>query len=191
MKDIIVAADIYKMLSTLLQDTNVTSFQDHMTQFQKHLPTVSTEFATYFQREWHGKAETWAYCYRTRMGINTNMAVEAFHQVFKYNYLKGKVNKRVDNCLNSLLQYMRDKAFDRAIKFTKGRSAHKMKLIEDRHNKSKECKICIHQYLCDCPGSLIHNTICKHVHLLHRYFQNFPRNKTYRTPSRHTTARRC
>ncbi len=163
-KDIIVAADIYKMLSTLLQDTNVTSFQDHMTQFQKHLPTVSTEFATYFQCEWHGKADTWAYCYRTRMGINTNMAVEAFHQVFKYNYLKGKVNKRVDNCLNSLL---------------------------DRHNKSKECKICIHQYLCDCPDSLIHNTICKHVHLLHQYFQNFPTNKTYRTPSRHTTARRC
>ena len=212
-KDTIVAADIYKMLRTLLQDTNVKSFQDHLAQFEEHLPTLSTEFSSYFQREWHGRAETWAYCYRAGMGINTNMAVEAFHRVFKYNYLKGKVNKRVDNCLISLLRYIRDKAFDRGIKFTKGKSTHKMKQIEDRHNKSKgmcidkisedgkfrwlitndaettytvlqqarycmdnecklkckPCKICIHQYVCDCPDSLIHNTMCKHVHLLQRY----------------------
>ena len=35
----------------------------------------------------------WAYCYRVGLGINTNMIVEAFHRVFKYNYLKGKVQQ--------------------------------------------------------------------------------------------------
>ena len=149
------------------------------------------------------------------MGINTNMAVEAFHRVFKYNYLKGKVNKRVDSCLINLLRYIRDKCFDRVIKLTKGKSTHKSKLIQVRHNHSKElstgniqedadgrwkitsatnndisytiirqanrclenscqmicveCNICIHQYVCKCTDSLIHNTMCKHIHMLQRY----------------------
>lgn len=64
----------------------------------------------------------WAYCYRAGMGINTNMKVEAFHRVFKYSYLKGKVNKRVDNCLMNLLKYVRDKYFERMIKLTKGKA---------------------------------------------------------------------
>ncbi|PFX12575.1 hypothetical protein AWC38_SpisGene23443 [Stylophora pistillata] len=29
-----------------------------------------------------------------------------------------------------------------------------------------ECNICIHQYMCSCPDSLIQSTICKHVHLI-------------------------
>lgn len=35
--------------------------------------------------------------------------------------------------------------------------------------KCEECKICIHQFICNCPGSLIHNPTCKHVHLSQRY----------------------
>ena len=38
--------------------------------------------------------------------------------------------------------------------------------------KCKECNICIHQFICDCPDSLIHNTICKHVDLLQRYLKD-------------------
>ena len=38
--------------------------------------------------------------------------------------------------------------------------------------KCKECNICIHQFICDCPDSLIHNTICKHVHLLQRHLKD-------------------
>ena len=210
-KDTIIAAEIYLMLRAILQQTDVSVFQEYKSQVLKCLPNLNVDFAHYFEREWCGKAESWAYCYRKGMGINTNMAVEAFHRVFKYNYLKGKANKRVDNCMVNLLQYIRDKSFDRAIKLTKGKSTAKMKLISDRHNKSKamctdnvvedgesrwqicsetssltytilqqanycmddtcqvKCEICIHQYLCDCPDSLIHNTICKHIHLLKRY----------------------
>ncbi|XP_028408935.1 uncharacterized protein LOC114542468 isoform X2 [Dendronephthya gigantea] len=75
------------------------------------------------------------------MGINTNMLVEAFHRVFKYNYLKGKHNRRVDNCLFNLLKYTRDKLFERLIKLTKGKSTNKLKTIQDRHNNSKGLKI--------------------------------------------------
>ena len=29
-----------------------------------------------------------------------------------------------------------------------------------------KCDICIHSYSCNCPVHLIHNTICKHIHLV-------------------------
>ena len=77
------------------------------------------------------------YSYRTGTGIDRNMVVEAFHRIFKYNYLKGKYNKRVDNCLVNLKKYTRDKLFERLIKLTKGKSTTKLKLIQDRHNRSK------------------------------------------------------
>ena len=66
------------------------------------------------------------------------MVVEAFHRVFKYNYLKGKVNKRVDKCLVNLLEFLRDKYFERLVKLTKGRSCKKLKDINDRHSRSMQ-----------------------------------------------------
>ena len=125
------------MLRTVLQQTDVTLFQDFLGQFLERLPSLSPEFCQYFQHEWLGREESWAYSYRTGMGINTNMMVEAFHRVFKHNYLKGKYNKRVDNCLVNLMKYTRDKLFERLIKLTKGKSTSKLKLIQDRHNRSK------------------------------------------------------
>lgn len=213
-KDTIIAAEIYKMLRTVLQQTEVATFKQYLSQLVERLPALSVEFFSYFRSEWYGRTEYWAYCYRRGMGINTNMAVEAFHRVFKYSYLKGKANRRVDYCLISLMKFIRDKSFDRAIKLTKGKQTFKTKLIHDRHNESKgmsteavkedgdsrwkisssncdmtytvlkqakycmedtcqvrceQCRICIHQFICNCPDSLIHNTIRKHIHLLQSY----------------------
>ncbi len=214
-KDTIVAAELYKMLRVVLQQTDINLFEKYLSELIHRLPTISIEFSHYFNQEWASKVELWAYCHRKALGINTNMAVEAFHRVFKYNYLKGKVNKRVNNCLINLLHYIRDTCFDRVIKLTKGKSTHKSKLIQDRHKSSKdlstsniqeegdcrwkvasatdngitytvirqankclessckmicvECNICIHQYVCNCTDSLIHNTTCKHIHMLQQY----------------------
>lgn len=124
------------MLRVVLQQTDPTMFQDYLAQLFQRLPWLSQDFFQYFQSEWLGKEKWWAYCYRTGMGINTNMMVEAFHRVFKYNYLKGKYNKRVDYCLVNLLKYTRDKLFERLIKLTKGKSTGKLKIIQDRHSRS-------------------------------------------------------
>ena len=75
------------------------------------------------------------------MGISTNMVVEAFYRVFKYNYLKGKVNKRVDKCLVSLLRFLHDKYFERLVKLTKGRSCNKIKVINDWHSKGMKMSV--------------------------------------------------
>ncbi len=223
-KDTVVAGEIYKMLRVVLQQTDVTAFREYISHFAERIPVLNLQFSKYFQQEWASKPELWAYCYRKGLGINTNMAVEAFHRAFKYGYLKGKINKRVDSCLINLLKYIRDKSFDRVVKLTKGKSTHKIKLIKDRHNKSKslpvtlikedsdtrwlvesgtndeitytvfkqanecldmacqlkcsQCNICVHQYICDCPDSLIHNTICKHIHLIKRHLTNNATDQT-------------
>ena len=117
--DTVVAAEIYKMLRTVLQETDQVLFQEYYHQLINRLPSLSQDFYEYFQGEWSNKIQMWAYCFRLGMGINTNMIVEAFHHVFKYAYLKGKVNKRVDNCLVNLLKFVRDKYFERLIKLTK------------------------------------------------------------------------
>ena len=33
------------------------------------------------------------------------------------------------------------------------------------HLKCDECNICVHTYSCTCLNAILHNTICKHVHL--------------------------
>ena len=205
------------MLRIVLQQSNPESFQDALSEFLHRLSSLSPEFYEYFNRDWVGKEESWAYCHRKGMGINTNMMVEAFHRVFKYGYLKGKSNRRVDNCLVNLMKFARDKLFDRVIKVTKGKNTLRVKMIQNRHTKSvqmsvsdvesksestwlvksengtntyvvskhvstctdnnncqlkcTDCstRVCIHQYTCTCPDSLIQSTICKHIHLLQRY----------------------
>ena len=78
----------------------------------------------------------WGYFSRCGLGINTNIFCEAFHRVFKYNYLNGKQKKRVDKCLVNLLKYNCDKTFDRIIKLTKSKMTQRLKMIQDLHQNS-------------------------------------------------------
>ena len=71
------------------------------------------------------KERMWAYCFIKGLGINTELILingcRRIPSGNEYCYLKGKVNKRVDNCLIALLDYIRDKSFDRLKKNDKGR----------------------------------------------------------------------
>lgn len=70
------------------------------------------------------RKEQWAYCFGVGLGINTNMFVEAFHKVFKYQYLKGKINKHLDNCQLNLFKYVRDDTFRCLTKLTMKKLQH-------------------------------------------------------------------
>ncbi len=131
-------SEVYKMFRTVLEQTDETLFDDCLRGFLNRL-TLSTKlapFKKYFEKEWAPRKQQWAYCFRVGLGINTNMFVEAFHKVFKYQYLKGKTNKRLDNCLLNLLKYVRDKTFDRLIKLTKGKVTARINIIQERHLRS-------------------------------------------------------
>ncbi|XP_032235552.2 uncharacterized protein LOC116617195, partial [Nematostella vectensis] len=131
-----VQEEVYKMMRTALQETNEDVFEKLLLALLNYLGSKTIEFYEYFRKDWVLKKKEWAYCYRKGMGINTNMYVEAFHRVFKRVYLKGKVNKRVDTCLVNLMQYVRDKAFNRMIKMTKGKLSYRINNISKRHKQS-------------------------------------------------------
>ena len=54
------------------------------------------EFGRYFRSTWLECVLKWTLGRRDAAGISTNMHVEAFHRVLKYQYLEGRLNKRVD-----------------------------------------------------------------------------------------------
>ena len=133
-------AEIYKMLRTVLEQVDEKLFDDYLSSFIDRLEssTLTEKFAAYFKSYWVDRKQCWGFCYRVGDSINTNMFCESFHKVFKYQYLKGKYNKRVDSCLVNLIKYNRDKTFERLIKLTKGKSTQRMRLMMERHNKSTE-----------------------------------------------------
>lgn len=56
---------------------------------------------------------------------------------------------------------------------------NKYKVIANQQNcpdnhcrvRCEQCKICIHEFQCSCPDSLIMSTICKHIHLVKHFMK--------------------
>ena len=125
------------MAKTVMQCTNEAEFDEKLENFLSRLDGKETKsFKKYFVRTYLHTRRQWGYCYRVGDCINTNMFVESFHRSFKYRYLKGKFNKRVDVCLVNLVKYARDKVFGRMIDLAKGASGYRARLIHERHISS-------------------------------------------------------
>ena len=136
--DVVLEAEMYKLIRTCLEQTSENRFEDCLSGLLNYLESEPKAecFRNYFAKEWVSKKTQWAYCFRLRMGINTNMFSEAFHRVFKRLYLGGKTNKRIDNCLVNLVKFSRDKAFDRGIKLTKGKQTYRILSTMAGHRES-------------------------------------------------------
>ena len=133
-----IQSEVYRYLRTVLEQTDRNVFEGYLSELLIRLQMLSstTSFSEYFKKEWLPKKAQWGYCYRVSLGINTNMFCEAFHRVFKYKYLKGKVNRRVDKCLVSLVKFSRDKVFERITKLAKGKNSAKHKRVYGSHLES-------------------------------------------------------
>ena len=143
--DKILSQTLYHILRALMDETDESKFESMLKKpLRQMLNSDNTrEFGEYFQTYYSKRKAQWASCYRKLSSINTNMYVEYFHKVLKYIYFKGKTNKRVDKCIQVLLKYNRDKAFDpdkafdHFIKFEKGKQTGRIRVINKRHQSSK------------------------------------------------------
>jgi len=136
-QDIDVQAEVYKMFRTVLEETDPSKFNELLEMVSNKLKgDVKTKSILSYFENWATKRSHWGYAFRIGYAINTNMFVEAFYCVFKYTYLKGKQNKRLDNTFLHLVKYNRDKVFQRLIKMTKGKNTLKVDLIHKRHQTS-------------------------------------------------------
>ena len=131
---------IYQTLKMLVDETNQNKFsvmlENAVTAWK--LDNDTKDFAIYFENNYKCRVSQWASSYRTLCGLNTNMYVEAFHHVLKYNFLRGKHNKRIDALIYALFEYLRFKSFDRLIKVEKGKITGRLALIQKRHKASQK-----------------------------------------------------
>ena len=137
-KDFAVEADVYKRLRTLVEEPDMDEYNRGLDLLLEQLATTekTKEFYSYFLREWATKKEQWAVCYRVHASINSTRYLEGFHRSFKYKYLGGKANKRVDKCVFSLLKFIRDKTFERAGKLTMAKPTKRQQNIYERRQAS-------------------------------------------------------
>eukprot|EP00795_Rhopilema_esculentum_P016122 gene16122-7478_t len=137
-KDFEIESQVYTQLRIVLEQTDERRFHNYLSLLceRLHNSSATKEFGDYFDSHLVSYASRWDYSFCCGLGINTNMFCEAFHRVFKYNYLKGKQNRRVDKCLVNLMKYSRDKNFERIIKLSKGKVTQRLKMIQECHQTS-------------------------------------------------------
>ncbi|GFQ80780.1 uncharacterized protein TNCT_333491 [Trichonephila clavata] len=132
------ACEVYKAISILFSETNEQIFRKMFEKFLNNLKEDSdTEgFYHYFLNKYNNREKEIAMCFRNGCKIRTNNHLESYHRDLKYNYLSGKVNKRLDFCLYKLMEFVKDKGCKRIVKLERGKISSKKKSIELRHAKS-------------------------------------------------------
>jgi len=130
--------EIYHQLCVLMFEQNCTKFHSCLQKFMSYLHAEYASYFDYFKRNYVGRCEQWATCYRVGSIVNTNMFVEAFHRLLKVVYLNGKQNRRVDKLLHILFRIARDMYYEQILKIEKGKTTHRQCEIQKRHKSAME-----------------------------------------------------
>ncbi|GFS54819.1 MULE domain-containing protein [Nephila pilipes] len=130
--------EVYKILRTLMEEKDVDTFNVMFNEVIKKIleNDMTKEFCKYFLDNYANCMNSWAYCHRLQLGLNTNMHVESMHKALKYIYLKGRNAKWLDKTINALMRFIRDKLVDRLIVTNKGKLTSKLKNHRQRHKTS-------------------------------------------------------
>ena len=131
-----IAALVYHNIRVLMEESDVDNVKfmlDRPLQ-QQNESRATEEFAKYFITDYVPRAEQWATCFRKSANISINMYVESFHRTSKYVYMKGRINKRIDNLIHVLIKISRDKLFERLSKLEKAKNISvRLSAIRKRH----------------------------------------------------------
>lgn len=132
--------EIYKVLRTLLEETDENSFYALFAEAKSVLynDASTKDFGNYFIDNYEHSVKSWAFCFRLHCGINTNMHLERMHRTIKEIYCNKRKVKRLDNMLYILQKFVRDRLFDQLIIHHKGKITSKIKDLRKRHKASLE-----------------------------------------------------
>ncbi|GBN01390.1 hypothetical protein AVEN_110443-1 [Araneus ventricosus] len=132
------SCEVYKSLITIFSENIQQRFLEMYPNFKNDLldDPETEKFGIYFINNYDHRLKEIAACYRLESIVNTNNHLESFHKDFKYNYLNGKSNKRLDHCLYKLIEYIKDKGHQRIIKLQRGKVSFQVRKILIRHKLS-------------------------------------------------------
>jgi hypothetical protein len=82
-----------------------------------------------------------------------------------------KAHKKAESMKNIVEVIEKVRALEFQVKSSRGDNFYNIHLKQVCENECRTlycrvCKMCIHQYQCDCPEYVVRNTMCKHVHLV-------------------------
>ena len=100
MGDSVLKADVYKSLSVLMEEPNITKFNELQKQFI-HACDEDEQVTqlSYFKMNYASRPQVWAYCHR--IGLHShNINLEAMHRVLQQVYLEGREVHRIDKGIN-------------------------------------------------------------------------------------------
>lgn len=126
--------EVYKALRTLLQETDRVAFNTKLEELIINTANDSeiAKFATYFKENYVSNVASWAYCFRKHSVLNT---IERTHRIIEYVYMGGEDEKRLDEAMNCIMKFNRDKVLERHSTSLKGelianiRSCHKRSVL--------------------------------------------------------------
>ena len=127
--------DVMGRMKEILKITSVDEFEIEYARYCKYLDDneATKNCALYLRENYTPRRKNWAYCYRPRLGINTNMHLESMHKKLKYSFFEGKGVKRLDVAISCLMQMLLDYQFNRIINQELGESSNKVWINRQRH----------------------------------------------------------
>ncbi|XP_072142731.1 uncharacterized protein [Dermacentor andersoni] len=134
--------DVYHSVRLLLEFLDEEEFEEYLKEFLSSKEEKLTDFLKYFKDHYAVRPQEWAYCFRTRAAVNTNMHLESMHRTLKHTMLEGKQNKRVDKLISALMDLTLHFLMKRAIQMMKGAKGKKLSTIQKNHRSGSEMAAC-------------------------------------------------
>lgn len=126
----------------IMNSQSAIELKENMKLFEAFCSEFPKLFA-YFQNSCMRRKEKWAPYLIRDYSSRTNMSVEAFHKVLKYNYFDGKRNRRCDLLIQALFDYYSDRFSIKARKIEK--YGFQNRVTHSYHYKSKSMSFAIEE----------------------------------------------
>ena len=128
--------ELYTNLVVLTEEKSLESFTSMKERFKELYKNKCKDFVDYMDKNYFNRSENWAMCYRqfSHADTDTNMYVESFHNRLKTFYMNRRLNKRVDDLLNILLD-IEEEDYWRHLGDMKYKSGRSMQKETSRHTR--------------------------------------------------------
>ena len=121
--------ELYINLVVLTEEKTLDSFNSMKERFKELYKNRAKDFIDYLDKNYFNRSKTWAMCYRqfAHANTDTNMYVESFHNRLKTFYMNRRLNKRIDDLLNILLDIEENDywRYRRDLEYRSGRNIQK------------------------------------------------------------------
>ncbi|XP_070388715.1 uncharacterized protein [Dermacentor albipictus] len=133
---------VYHSVWLLLEFLAEKAFEDYFKQFLSSEEEKLRDFLEYFKDHYAVRLQEWAYRFRTRAAVNTNMHLESKHRTLKHTMLERKQNKHGDKLISALMDLTNHFLMKRASQMMKGAKGKELRTIQKNHRSGSEMAAC-------------------------------------------------